>query len=370
MMTGLQKAGVTAFVLVFFGVITFFVLMDITTVQGNEVGVLETWKDGVIDEAHAAKTYILFPGFMKEMYKYPISTQTYVMNDTPSNIERVAEGREKDSYKIQSQEGQDMHVSMNLMYHLDATQIVTLHKEVRREWEERIIRPLLLRKVKDSATTFKAINAYSGDGLVRLQANIQAALEPALASRGIIVENFAIEGIKLDDNYIGEIKERQVQVQAELRARQEQTTNLAKAEAARSAALADKYKAVVQAERDKEVGILAAEKEARVVVVNAEARKEQVVLSAQGEQEASVLRSQAILAIGRSEAEAKKLQLSAWAVPGAENFVRIEVAKAFAVAHQNVKGYLPEGMNISVLGKNFADSVDSVMVGMPAPNSD
>ena len=202
-----------------------------------------------------------------------------------------------------------------------------------------------------------------------MQAEIQSALTPALAARGIVVENFAIEGIELDSAYIGEIKERLVQVQAECRAKQEEQTNLAKANAAKSAALADKFEAIVQAERDKEVGILSAEKSARVMVVDAEAKKEREVLAAEAEKDASTLRAQAIVAIGEAEATAKKLELGAWAVPGAEHFVKIEVARYLAVAFQNIKGYIPEDMNISVLTDTFQNSVDTVMIGMPAPTA-
>jgi len=107
-----------------------WVLFDISTVEGNQVGVKETWGQGVIAESLPPKTYILFPGFTQEIYIYPISTQTYVMNNTPSSIEKIAEGREKDAYQIQSVDPQDMKISMNLMYHLDPRKIVSIHKDV------------------------------------------------------------------------------------------------------------------------------------------------------------------------------------------------------------------------------------------------
>ena len=47
-------------------------MVDIVTVHGNEVGVLETWKEGVVDEPNVPKTYILIPGFMKELYIYDL----------------------------------------------------------------------------------------------------------------------------------------------------------------------------------------------------------------------------------------------------------------------------------------------------------
>ncbi len=346
-----------------------WVFFDISTVAGNEMGVKETWGGGVIDTPFQPKTYILFPGFTQEIYTYDMSSRVYVMNDSPSTIE-FAQGREKDSYLVQSREGQDMHISMNVRWRLDPVHIVDLHKTVRSNFEEKLIRPVLMRVVKDEATIFEAIKAYSGEGLVTLQnAVLHRLTDPngELSHRGIIVENFVIEGIRLDDKYIEQIKQRQVAIQQELRAHQEQKAALAEAEKAKAESLADKNRKVVEAERDKEVGILAAEKEARVMVVDSEAKKQREVLAAEAEREASVLRSEAIIAIGKAEAEAKKLALSAWAVPGADNFVRIEVANALSKAFQNIKGYVPQDMNISVLTDTFANAVDSVMIGMPSP---
>jgi regulator of protease activity HflC (stomatin/prohibitin superfamily) len=342
-------------------IIALAITVDIHTVHGNEMGVKETWSGGVIAEAFHPKTYVLIPGFSQEIFNYPTSTQVYVMNDVPGNVE-VAEGREKDSYLVQSTEGQDMKISLNLMYHLDPAKVVDIHKRCRENWEEKIIRPYLMRVVKDKATTYAAIDAYSGEGLVRLQQDIETALtsaESEYAERGIVVENFVIEGIVLDPEYIGEIKKRQVAMQAELRAKQEEKTAMALAAKAKADAQADYETAVVGAERDKQVAILLAEQNAEKEVIAAEAAKQKTVLAAQGEQEAAALRAQAILALGQAEADAKKLQLGAYAVDGADNFVKIEVAKNMALAYDGVSGFVPESMKVTVFGSSFMDAVNS-----------
>ena len=138
-MSSVEKLVIGAIATVLLLLLGGWAMIDIHKVEGNQVGVKETWSDGVIDEPFPSITYILW--FTQEIYSYPISTQTYVMNDTPSNIENIAVGREKDAYQIQSVDPQDMKVSMNLMYHLDSSMIVSIHKEVRSDWEERIIRP-------------------------------------------------------------------------------------------------------------------------------------------------------------------------------------------------------------------------------------
>jgi regulator of protease activity HflC (stomatin/prohibitin superfamily) len=307
---------------------------------------------GVDQEPLHPKTYFLFPGFTTIVYKYDVSSQVFVMNDVPSSVDMVGHGREKDAYLVQSKEGQDMHISMNVRWRLDTTKIIELHTKTRGFFEEKLLRPVLLRVVKDKATMYSAFEAYSGEGLVRLQAEIEKSITDEngeLRHRGIIVENFVIEGIGLDPQYIGEIKSRQVATQRELRAKAEEKAALAEAQRAKAEAQANYEKTVVEAERDKQVGILNAEKEAQ-----------QQILAAEAEKTSSVLKAQAVKAMGEAEAEAKKLQLSAYAVPGAESFVQIEVSKSMADAFKNISGYLPSDMKINLLSESFLKAVQNI----------
>jgi regulator of protease activity HflC (stomatin/prohibitin superfamily) len=359
------------------------ILFKFETVHGNQIGVLETWSGGVDQNPYPSRTYFLFPGFTQTMFTYPLSIQVFVMNDKTEGQGEIAEGREQDAYLVQSSEGQDMHISLNVQWRIDPVKVIEIHKTVREHITEKMLRPVVMRVVKDRATSHTAIEAYSGKGLVELQRDIfkdLTNLDGELRQRGIVVENFVIEGIRLDPKYIGEITERQVATQRKLKA--DEQTKAAQAEALRAEAeaQADLKRRVVEAERDKQVGILNAEKEARQKILSAEAAKQQVVLAAEanqqklvldatGTRDAKLLEAQGILAVGQAEAEAQKLKLSAYAVAGPDAFVKIEIAKAFAMAHQNVKGYLPMDMNIFTLGKNFSEAINKVMNGnAPLPN--
>lgn len=357
-----------AFVFIFFVVTSLF---KVITVEGNTVGVKETWMGGVDPEPLMPKTYFFFPGFMTKVFKYDASSQVFIMNDISGDVERIAQGREKDSYLVQSKEGQDMHVSMNVRWRIDTSKIVEIHKTVREHFEEKLIRPVLLRVVKDMSTLRTAVEAYSGEGLVKLQSDIEKHITDPngeLRHRGIIVENFVIEGIGLDPQYIGEIKSRQVATQRELRAKAEELAALAEAKKAKADAQANYEKTVVEAERDKQVGILLAEKEAQQQVLAAEASKKRVVLAAEGEKDSSVLKAQAVKAMGEADAEAKKLKLAAYSVPGADAFVKIEVSQNMAEAFKNISGYLPENMKINLLSESFTKAVsDLVNKGGSAP---
>lgn len=380
-----------AAVLLVVGVVVSFLAFDIETISGNEIGVKETWSEGVVETPLQPKTYFLFPGWSQKIYHYSLAPKVFVMNDRKD--EKEAEGREDDAYLVQSIEGQDMWVSLNLRWRLDPEKIVWIHKNIREHQEERLIRPVLLRVVKDYCTRMKATDAYSGDGLVNLQSGIEKALmdpKGELRQNGVIVENFVIEHIKLNPKYIDEITARQVASQQKLRADEETKASEALALKAKADAQADYNKRVVEAERDKAVAIAKAEQEAQAqvlaaeaqakqvglaaqadanrVIIAAKANAEQVTVAADAEQKAAQAKATAIEAIGKAEADAKKLQLGAYAVPGADAFVQIEVAKAMASGFQNINGYLPQNMGVNVLSENFLNSIKT-LVGPNKPQA-
>lgn len=335
-------------------------LVQIKTVNGDEVAVKETWDAGVLNEVFPPKTYFLFPGFSQKMYPYKISQQVYVMNDDPNDAN---DGRAKDSYLVQSREGQDMRLSLAVQWRRDPSKVVQLHKTVgsiENGIEEKILRPVLMKVVKDEATSMLALDAYSGEGLVKLQNNILTKLRDAngeLYQRGIIVDNFVIQHNGLDPKYVEQIKEKQVAVQERLKNDEQTRAAEAAAKKAKAVAQAGYETAVVLAEQNKQVGILEAERNAQQQVLAAEAEKKKLVLWAEGEAESGKLRGQGILAVGQSEAEIIKIKMLAYSGIGAENYVKMEVAKSMAEAYKGIKGYLPSDMNINLLSENYAKGV-------------
>ena len=366
------KIGIAAFGTILTLIIT-SLFLQIAKIEGNQLGVKETWGEGVLPEPLPPKTYILFPAFLYTIHKYDMGVQVYAMNNQ-DGAEEFAEGRKSDAYVVQSKDQQDMTISLRIQWRRLPNTLVDLHKNARNEVEERVIRPALLNIVKNQATLLTALEAYSGEGLVKLQLDILKKLqESEELGRFIKVENFVIESIGLDSAYVEQIKAKQVAVQEKLRADEETKAAFAKAEKAKAVAQADYEKTIVEARRDKEKGILEAEKkaqqqvlaaeaEAKQVALQAEAEKNRNVLIAEGEKEAATNRAQAIIALGTAEAESQKLKLSAYAVEGSDAFVRIEVARSMSDAFKNISGYLPEGMTVNLLSESYDKGV-SLLVG-------
>jgi len=351
-------------------------------VKGNEVGVLETFSGGVNPTPLAPKTYWRFRP-TESIYHYDVSNQVFVMNDVTAHKGEKGKGRDSDAYLVQSSDQQDMHINLNVRWRIDAAKVVQLHKTYHAHMnadnddilEERLIRPAIMFIVKNHATRMKAMEAYSGDGLVKLQSDIEhelASTEGTLREQGVIVDNFVIEKITLDPKYTEEIKARQIAQQKKLRADEETKAAEADALKAKAVAQADLNKAVVEAQRDKEVAILKAEQLAAAqvtaakaakeqTVLNAEANAKQVTIAADAEKSAAEARASAIKALGEANAAAKKLEFSSYSAPGAEIYAQIQIAQSMGNSLSGIQGYLPQGMNVSLLSDNFMSAIRSVM---------
>lgn len=342
-----------------------FSAFDVVPIHGNQVGVKEHWWNGVQEDPLPPKTYFVWP--WERIQPYSTSVQVFVMNDKAEDD--AVGGRKQDSYLVQSKDSQDMYLSLQIQWRIDPTHVVNLHKKIGpKAIEELALRPTLLRVVKNKATMMEAIEAYAGSGLVMLQQEIEKELsdpKQELAQRGIVVDSFVIEHIRLDPDYVKEITARQIAIQKEQRSVQEEKAAQAEALKAKAVAQADLNKAVVEAERDKQVAVLKAEAENEKVILQAEADKKKLVLAAEAEKESGELKAQAIIAIGEATAKAETLKYKAYGEPGAETYARIQIAESMSKAFGNIKGYLPESMNVYTLGSSFMDAVENMVKQKP-----
>lgn len=358
-------------IILLIGLVATLVSVEFVTIKGNELGVKETWGGGVSDEILQPKTHII-SRWTTDIIKYDASSQVFVMNDKGND--EAGNGRAKDAYLVQSSEGQDMKISLNLRWRLDPSKLVSIHKTVRQDVEEKIIRPVVMRVVKDEATKKRAIDAYSGEGLVQLQNSIQTALAGAgegkeLSERGVIVENFVIEHIELDPKYIEEIKGKQIATQKALRAAEEQKAADAEALVAKAKAQAEyntklvaqqllATNMVIQAQADNERVVIAAKAAAEQATVAAKAEQTKLTLEAEGKKAAMIAEAEGTLALGKSKAASQELMLKAYDVKGADAWVKVQVAESAAKAFSGIRGYLPEKMTINTFADNFVKAVD------------
>ncbi len=378
----LSVGGLVAIIALFFIVITAFFAVKIRTVEGNEVGVLESY-DGVSPEPLLPKTYFFIPGFGKTLYTYPTSGRVFVMNEKSAKEEMFAEGRRSDALEINSLDNQKVRFHLIVTWRIDPAHVVALHKSYRDNIEERLIRPEIVKSVGTRATVQQAIDLYSGPKLNQLRQDVETELKSAngkLSTSGIIVDSFVFEKPDFPNKaYVDAIEARQLAIITESQAREQQKANVALAEAAKAKALTEQNEELVKAETAKQRGILeqqavsqkaiiAAEANAKNAITTQTAESEKVVLAAKAEaarnvaiseaqKQAEINRAVGIAEVGRATAESNKLLLSSYAVPGSDLYTRIQVAQSLAQSFGNVKGYLPQNVTYNTVAESFDKGV-------------
>lgn len=317
------------------------------TVKGNELGIKETFSGGVQTNILRPKTYMLWRG-IEDIIQYDVSSQVYDLK----------------GYKVQSVEGQDLKIDLSLRWRIDPARLYEIHTTLRKDLEKKVIESAVMRIVKDEATTLRAQDAYSGTNLVQLQLTIQKDLLNPLSeirSRGVLVENFVIKHIELEEKYIDVIKRKQIATQEQQSAIEEQKAAEAKALVAKATAQADMNTKVVQAERDAKVQVLTAQADNEKAILMAKGEQQKSTLESEGKMQAALNEAKGIEALGRAKAEAQRLQLQAYNVPGADAYVTVEVAKSVASGMQNIQGFLPANMSVSVISEDVLKSVKSLV---------
>jgi regulator of protease activity HflC (stomatin/prohibitin superfamily) len=332
-------------------------LLKWETVKGNQVGIKETMS-GIQTNILFPRTYFLWRGF-EDIITYDASAQVYDLTH----------------YKVQSVEGQDLIIDLSIRYRIDTAKLYTIHTTLREDFNKKVIEPAVQRIVKDEGTKLRAIDAYSGTNLVQLQNAIEGDLtrpESDMRQRGFIVEAFVIRHIELDSNYVAEIKKKQTATQQQLRAVEEEKAATAEALVAKAKAQADLNKAVVEAERDAKVQVLKAQADNERVILAAKAEQEQAILKAKGEQQrftleaegkmqAAISEAKGIEALGKAKADAQRQLLESFKVDGADAYVTVEVSKNVAQGMQNINGFLPANMSVSVIGEDILKTVKTLV---------
>lgn len=351
-------------------VVGFFAMVEFPTVRANQRGVQENYS-GLDQQVKMPGTYTLFRP-SQEMYSYDID-------------QRVTEIQQE----VKSADNQKVHITAKLRWRLDPEKVVSIHTG-NRNTEVALLIPEAINVINTRSTSEHAIAIYSGDTQNALRQRIEDGLKlptGELRTKGVIVDSFVFVKVELDPEYTKEIVARQIAIIATTRAVEQQKAALAEAEKAKAVAQADLNTQVVAAQRDKEIGVLNAEKNSEVQVIQAKATAQQTTLSAEAEAQKTTIAAKAeaarnvaisdaqksaelnravgIEAIGRAEAEAQKLRLSAYAVPGADAFVKIEVSKSLGTAFSNVRGYLPAGVTYNTVAKDF-DAATSILVNPSA----
>jgi hypothetical protein len=369
------------------------------TVKGSQVVV---WQDlgGVREQTNRDGTYF-YSRLTTTPYVYDVSSDTFIVSndivqakndytskeeqkhnqpdvppvEIPVQMERLTE---KDVADGKTTGPTTVKLECTMQYHLDTTTIVKLHRDKTHSYRTVFLKDIVLNSVITKTTILDARTVYQGDGRVRLQQAIEAELRDSVRLReyGIIVEQFIIRGISIEDKTFLE------KMTAEARAEQDRKTAEKQKDAFDAQALAEearvmaeklrrlveaetkKGEMVANAEANKQQQVLAAQAEFEKVRLAAEAQKERDRLEGEGLRARKEAEASGVLALGKAEAEAQRLKLEAYKGEGGQRFAEVEKAKAFGSAFSNVR-YFPSDMKFFSIGKEFMDVVKSFVPQVP-----
>lgn len=338
----LVGGGVAAIVLL----ITLFMSVGFTTIEGTERVVVQDWNDGVQSEVLSSGTHFYIP-LTTTHYKYNIGTEKFIMGHKELYNGKGSEYVDYPAFTITTGgkgKEQPATFSVTLQYHLDSAKLVDLHNQSGANYEDLVIKPALTRIISDQATKLQVLDFYSGNGRVDLQNSIEKAItdHPELAKVGIVVETFVFDQIKLDQDFVNEITGRQLATQKKLREKEEALAAVETAKKVKAQAQADKEKRIVNAEALKAEKVKAAEAQNESRILAAKAEAEEIKQKAAAERYRKEQDAKGLLAQGLAQAKVdKERKMSRYAGEAGARQAAVEIARYDV---DRFKNFNPQGV--------------------------
>ena len=209
---------------------------------------------------------------------YPTYRQEYTMSIAPGEGQRTGD----DSVEARTSDGQIVLVDATVIFALNPSKIVTVHKDWQDTYTDGLVRPLARGIIRDAVSTFGIEEVYSTERLT-LTENIRAELERKLEVEGVLLIDLVLRNIAFSAEYSDSVEQKQIAEQLAQQAIFVVQQREQEAEQARK---------VAQGEADARV--IRAEGEALSVVIQAEAAAEARLIQALAESEALRLLGAAI----------------------------------------------------------------------------
>jgi prohibitin 1 len=102
----------------------------------------------------------------------------------------------KESASVPSSEGLIVALDTSLLFHLDPDRASDVYQNLGENYMEKVVEPMLRSAVREATSSHAANALYTGER-EQVAQQIQAALTPELARRGIVVENILLRDIQL-----------------------------------------------------------------------------------------------------------------------------------------------------------------------------
>ncbi|CAK8718988.1 MAG: hypothetical protein D3915_08515 [Candidatus Electrothrix sp. AU1_5] len=310
--------------------------------------------------------YYLNP-YATEVVNIDIRQQRYEM----TYLEGQGDTQQNDAIVFYSDDGFEIAIDVTVLFQIlphDAPYVVATIGRNIQDIKEKIIRPQARSYARILGSRYKGEDFVHGATRETFQNDIHKelktkSLESRVQMNQALVRHFEVPALLRQP-----ITDKVIALKMQEKFEQEQKTQKANADLAREKEKVNFESAKVVAETKKIKAIISAEEAREVEEINV-AKKEFI---AQGEAKKIQIGADAalyekekeatgILAVGKAQAEAKKLILAAYNGEGGHRFAEVEKAKALGSGIEKIY-YIPADMSINAIAKDFENAIT---VGLP-----
>jgi regulator of protease activity HflC (stomatin/prohibitin superfamily) len=227
-------------------------------IEPTEVGVVVTIlaEGGMRPEPLSAGLHWIVP-FVERVELYPISIQNFTMARTAS------EGETQGMVTVESRtsDGQRIFVDSSVIFQIDPTQVINIHREWQRRYQDDLILPQARGIIRDAVSQYRVDEVLSTKRF-DMTDEITRELEAVMAENGLILVDFVLRDITFTEEYAQSIEQKQIAEQQALQAQFVVESKRQEAEQARQIAQGRADAVVIEAKGDAEAQIIQANAQA------------------------------------------------------------------------------------------------------------
>lgn len=249
--------GTSALILLVVSVILFVLGSGLVYVESNERGVVKTVRaGGVRPEPLESGLHWIVP-VVEQVITYDISNQTYTMSVVPQ--EGQVQG--DDSIRARTKDGQEVIVDASVIYRIDPTKVVELHRVWQNNYESGVVRPEVRGVIRD------AVSQYGVEEVVSTKRSemvdiISAELRESFGANNLELLDFILRDLHFSEEYAAAVEQKQIAEQQAQQAKFVVEQKRQEAEQARQVAQGQADAAVIAAQGAAEAQIIQAQAQA------------------------------------------------------------------------------------------------------------
>ncbi len=230
-------------------------------IEPYEVGVVVTilGQGGMRPEPLDAGLHWILP-FVERVERFSISRQTFTMAKTPS------EGETMGTLTVEARtlDGQRIFVDSSVIYEIDPTQVTSLYRMWKHDYQENLIHPETRGIIRDSVSQYRVEEVVSSKRF-EMTAQITENLRQVLEDNGMVLVDFVLRDITFTDEYAQSIEQKQIAEQQALQAKFVVESKKQEAEQARQVAQGQADAVVIGSKGDAEARLIQAQAEAQAL---------------------------------------------------------------------------------------------------------